>query len=226
MRHNTAGASKKAHDILNDLQSHGKLHSQFDAASGSTRERSASDVAGGHSKASRDSSSLPVFKSDMERQQSTSAEINDGITEAIIIGTDRAMGLTSTEAERRLDVFGYNELAEKESNPCLEFLSCELPGVDSTIFLPFRSPSLVNLFPSVACSPSPLSLSLSLSHSLSLILSADFWGPMPCMIWVALILEMVQSINNPEHWTDFAVLAGEDEDHWRVNCQVDFASSL
>ena len=125
MRHNDAGASKRAHDILNDLQSHGKLHSQFEAASGSTRERSASDVAGGHSKSSRLESDS-IFLSDIERQQSTSAEINDGITEAIIIGTDRTMGLTSSEAERRLDVFGYNELAEKESNPCLEFLSCEL----------------------------------------------------------------------------------------------------
>ena len=66
----------------------------------------------------------------------------------------------------------------------------------------------------VSLSLSSLSLLLSLSLSLSLcvfaINVADFWGPMPCMIWIALILEMVQSINNPDHWTDFAVLAGEE----------------
>jgi magnesium-transporting ATPase (P-type) len=36
-----------------------------------------------------------------------------------------------------------------------------------------------------------------------------FWGPMPCMIWVAMALELAQALSgSSEHWTDFAVLFG------------------
>lgn len=33
-----------------------------------------------------------------------------------------------------------------------------------------------------------------------------FWGPMPCMIWVAIIIELVKAILTGEGWEDFAVL--------------------
>ena len=35
--------------------------------------------------------------------------------------TDRETGLSTREAERRLKIYGFNELAEKERNPLLEF---------------------------------------------------------------------------------------------------------
>ena len=33
-----------------------------------------------------------------------------------------------------------------------------------------------------------------------------FWGPMPCMIWVAIIIELAKGILTGEGWEDFAVL--------------------
>ena len=66
--------------------------------------------------------------------------------------TDRETGLSTREAERRLKIYGFNELAEKERNPLLEFLS-------------------------------------------------NFWGPMPIMIWIAVIIEGIQ-----KDWADFFVL--------------------
>ena len=34
-----------------------------------------------------------------------------------------------------------------------------------------------------------------------------FWGPMPIMIWIAMILELVQAAQGAtDHWTDFGVL--------------------
>ena len=90
------------------------------------------------------------------------------LAEATILSTDRNTGLTQSEVESRLDLFGYNELPEKKTNACLAFLSY-------------------------------------------------FWGPMPCMIWVAMILEVVQSINVPSHWTDFGVLAGKGADSSYLN---------
>lgn len=69
-------------------------------------------------------------------------------------------GLTTFEASKRLDLFGYNELPEKHQNPILQYLSY-------------------------------------------------FWGPMPIMIWLAAIVELVQALlGASDHWTDFAVLLG------------------
>ena len=35
-----------------------------------------------------------------------------------------------------------------------------------------------------------------------------FWGPLPIMIWIAMILEMAQALQpgHADHWTDFGVL--------------------
>ena len=66
--------------------------------------------------------------------------------------TEIETGLTESEANRRLALFGYNELAEKERNKLLEFLG-------------------------------------------------NFWGPMPCMIWLAIIVEGIEA-----DWPDFIVL--------------------
>jgi len=33
-----------------------------------------------------------------------------------------------------------------------------------------------------------------------------FWGPMPIMIWVAIIIEFAQGIITGEAWIDFSVL--------------------
>ena len=73
-------------------------------------------------------------------------------------------GLSSAEAARLLEIHGYNELAEEERNPLLEFLS-------------------------------------------------NFWGPMPIMIWLAMIIEMIPKIDSDSgsdkaqpDWTDTAVL--------------------
>jgi H+-transporting ATPase len=33
-----------------------------------------------------------------------------------------------------------------------------------------------------------------------------FWGPMPIMIWVAIIIELVKAILTGEGWEDFGVL--------------------
>src|SRR5579875_672735 len=48
-----------------------------------------------------------------------------GITveEAVELLEVSAGGLTESEAKRRIDMFGYNEVAEKKKNPILDFLS-------------------------------------------------------------------------------------------------------
>ena len=72
-------------------------------------------------------------------------------------------GLSSAEAARLLEIHGYNELAEEERNPLLEFLS-------------------------------------------------NFWGPMPIMIWIAIIVEVIPKPEGdptkPDEpsWADFGVL--------------------
>ena len=71
-------------------------------------------------------------------------------------------GLSSKEAEELLLVHGYNELAEEERNPLLEFLG-------------------------------------------------NFWGPMPIMIWLAIIIEGIPKFNSDTgrteiDWADFIVL--------------------
>lgn len=81
--------------------------------------------------------------------------------------TNRETGLTLQEIEERRAEWGFNELAEEETNMFLKFLSY-------------------------------------------------FWGPMPCMIWVAIIVEFVRTIiestsgsggsATSEGWADFAVL--------------------
>jgi H+-transporting ATPase len=77
---------------------------------------------------------------------------DDGVDSTLLEATDRETGLSTREAEKRLKIYGYNELAEKERNPLLEFLS-------------------------------------------------NFWGPMPIMIWLAVIIEGIQ-----KDWADFFVL--------------------
>ena len=47
----------------------------------------------------------------------------DGVDSTLLEATDRETGLSTREAEKRLKIYGYNELAEKERNPLLEFLS-------------------------------------------------------------------------------------------------------
>ena len=76
----------------------------------------------------------------------------DSVDSTLLEATDRESGLSTREAEKRLKTYGYNELAEKERNPLLEFLS-------------------------------------------------NFWGPMPIMIWIAVIIEGIQ-----KDWADFFVL--------------------
>lgn len=61
-------------------------------------------------------------------------------------------GLSHAEAQRRLTQYGYNEIAEKETNPFLKFLTY-------------------------------------------------FWGPIPWMIEVAMILSAVV-----RHWPDFFII--------------------
>eukprot|EP00946_MAST-07B_sp_MAST-7B-sp1_P001572 g1572.t1 len=71
-------------------------------------------------------------------------------------------GLSTAEAERLLAIHGFNELAEEERNPLLEFLG-------------------------------------------------NFWGPMPIMIWIAIIIEGIPKFNSDTgkteiDWADFIVL--------------------
>jgi len=73
-----------------------------------------------------------------------------------------ADGLTSDEAKRRLEQYGYNELQEEEVNPIMEFLK-------------------------------------------------NFWGPMPIMIWIAIIIEGIPKFDSETQttqpdWADFIVL--------------------
>mmetsp|Transcript_14105 Transcript_14105/g.21413 ORF Transcript_14105/g.21413 Transcript_14105/m.21413 type:complete len:945 (+) Transcript_14105:100-2934(+) len=81
-------------------------------------------------------------------------------TEAENIFNTPESGLTSTEAAKRLEIYGFNELPEEKENLFLKFLSY-------------------------------------------------FWGPMPCMIWLAAAVELVQCVTGEsEHWADFGVLLG------------------
>eukprot|EP00466_Bigelowiella_natans_P001254 jgi/Bigna1/89095/estExt_fgenesh1_pg.C_430098 len=83
-------------------------------------------------------------------------EMNEGK----YLSTDVESGLTSQEASKRLEQFGYNELPEKEENIILKFLSF-------------------------------------------------FWGPMPIMIWIAALVELIQCLSGrSQHWPDFGVLIG------------------
>jgi len=41
-----------------------------------------------------------------------------------------------------------------------------------------------------------------------LILALQFYQPMPCMIWAAIIVELALSIKFGANWPDFAVLMG------------------
>ena len=33
-----------------------------------------------------------------------------------------------------------------------------------------------------------------------------FWGPMPCMIWLAIIVEIIKASSTGDGWPDFGVL--------------------
>ena len=48
---------------------------------------------------------------------------------------------------------------------------------------------------------------LSESHSNKWVdLAKCFWGPMPIMIWAAIIVEAIIAVNEPKEWGDFSVL--------------------
>ena len=70
-------------------------------------------------------------------------------------------GLSTAEANRLLEIHGYNELASKEATPIWDFLK-------------------------------------------------NFWGPMPIMIWIAIIVELIPKpeadYSTRPSWADFAVL--------------------
>lgn len=73
-------------------------------------------------------------------------------TEVLQTTNSTEKGLSSAEAQQRINVFGYNEITEKKTNPLLAFLSY-------------------------------------------------FWGPIPWMIEIAIILSAL--VND---WTDFAII--------------------
>jgi hypothetical protein len=47
-----------------------------------------------------------------------------------------------------------------------------------------------------------------LSRSIVLLSPAQFYQPMPCIIWVAIAVELALSIKYGEAWPDFGVLMG------------------
>jgi H+-transporting ATPase len=82
--------------------------------------------------------------------------------EAIAIDPIHSEGLTTEQAQQRLKQYGYNELAEEDVNPIIEFLK-------------------------------------------------NFWGPMPIMIWIAIIIEGIPKYDaetraTQPDWADFFVL--------------------
>ncbi|MFX1250763.1 MAG: plasma-membrane proton-efflux P-type ATPase [Promethearchaeota archaeon] len=82
-------------------------------------------------------------------EQAKKADISELISK---LSTNKA-GLLSSEAEKRLEQFGYNEIAEKKTNPIIKFLS-------------------------------------------------NFWGPIPWMIEVAIILSALVG-----HWEDLVIIS-------------------
>ena len=89
---------------------------------------------------------------------------------------DTSNGFTTAQADDLRRKWGFNELPEKKV--------CALVG---------RAP-----LPLPRLTPLPLPPSPSWQVNIILMFLSYFWGPMPCMIWVAIIIELVKGIISGE----------------------------
>ena len=99
MRHNKDDVAQRVKRIMENLESSELPHSKP-----LPRNREGSDAAGGPPP-----SENGVFKSDIVRRTVDAHSGNverEVLSEEVLFGTDRDAGLTTSEAERRLDIFG------------------------------------------------------------------------------------------------------------------------